>query len=554
METWIWYCKYLQQAFHRKERTESCFVLTRGQFFPVFHEICQIMMKQRNELPEIKDEVITTKTPGYSFRLLDKKWQLDKNLSINFNTILKVLPYLYHQGLLKTLAFYASTKSAGCVQGKFYSFQHMMRTTKANRINEVTLINFRGGQTRNNDTHLRSIRPFLKKWYELGYPGVTKEVIDLLYKWKLKPRRTGEVVKRLDPMAGPLTDIELQAFNEGAVLAFEQNLIQLMELAISLGASHTGRRPIQLALLRVSDVLVSENNKKNDSHFIIKIPRVKQGAGLRESFKDFRASKELWTILSAQARNSICLVEEVLPFQLDEQDRGKLPLFPDLNVVSKISSLDTFREFLVTDKLQIKTREITKILKSVAKKARVWSERTGDALNIHARRFRYTTGTRAAREGFGRLIIAELLDHSTIESADVYVKNIPEHAKFIDEAVSDQLAPYAKAFAGSLVDSTNRESQGRKLANRIRNDEGFSVGACEELGCCQANVPIPCYTCIHFQAWTDGPHVDVYHSLLTERERLKRVTGDIEIAAVLDRSILAVAEVIKKCLDVHGVK
>ena len=52
---------------------------------------------------------------------------------------------------------------------------------------------------------------------------------------------------------------------------------------------------------------------------------------------------------------------------------------------------------------------------------------------------------------------------------------------------------------------------------------------------------------MHFQPWLDGPHKDVYQGLLNERERVKEITGDIQIAAVLDRSIIAVADVIMRC-------
>ena len=39
----------------------------------------------------------------------------------------------------------------------------------------------------------------------------------------------------------------------------------------------------------------------------------------------------------------------------------------------------------------------------------------------------------------------------------------------------------------------------------------------------------------------------MYQDLLTERERVKDITGDIEVAAILDRSIIAVADVITRC-------
>ncbi len=52
---------------------------------------------------------------------------------------------------------------------------------------------------------------------------------------------------------------------------------------------------------------------------------------------------------------------------------------------------------------------------------------------------------------------------------------------------------------------------------------------------------------MHFQPWVDGPHQIILDELIEERERLKGITGDIQYAAINDRTILAVAEVIQRC-------
>ena len=227
-----------------------------------------------------------------------------------------------------------------------------------------------------------------------------------------------------------------------------------------------------------------------------------------------------------------------------------MPLFPDYFRIGQVDSLFEFRALLTSDKLHIASAKVTDTLQFVVAASNIKSERTGDELSINARRFRYTTGTtgtRAAREGFGELVIAELLDHSDTQSSGVYIKNIPEHVERLDAAVGFQLAPYAQAFAGVLVDSENDAERGNDPSSRIRTEEGSNIGTCGEHGFCGANVPIPCYTCIHFQPWLDGPHKEVYQDLLKERERVKDITGDIEVAAILDRSIVAVADVIIRC-------
>ncbi|HBB7875328.1 TPA: recombinase, partial [Escherichia coli] len=347
---------------------------------------------------------------------------------------------------------------------------------------------------------------------------------------------------------GPLTDNELTAVNEGAIRAYEKSLITIAELAMTLCISHTGRRPIQISLLRVVDVLCGKNGK-GEPFYVLNVPRAKQRSStFRTNFKPFAISLELWAILNAQARNAIALVEKRLGFELQEDDRQQIPLFPDLNVLAAVQSPYEFRQLLATDKLHIPAAEITYTLQYIVEKSDIRSERTGELLHINARRFRYTTGTRAAREGFGELVIAELLDHTDTQNAGVYIKNIPEHVKKLDEAVGFQLAPYAQAFVGVLVDSERDAHRGNDPTSRIRTEMGQGVGTCGEHGFCGANIPIPCYTCMHFQPWLDGPHEEVYEGLLNERERVKEITGDIQIAAVLDRSIIAVADVIIRCV------
>lgn len=504
------------------------------------------MTTELNTLPSITPLRIQAKAAGYSFTLQDEVWQLDKNVTIKVGQVAKLLSDTTRHGFLQVMAFYASELSGHHTKSCIERFQHMLRSTGANEISDTVLINYRGLLTPATEWYLGTIRGFLRRWHLLGYPGVGKDVIRLLDGWTLKGNRKGDAVKRKDPEEGPLTDNELQAFNEGAVQAFERNLISLSELAMCLVTSNTGRRPVQISHLRIVDILCGKN-KKNELFYLLNVPRGKQGDGFRASFKPFAMTEELWAILSAQSKQSIKKVETCLGFELQESDRQQIPLFPDFDVVKPVSSPSEYRQLLTTDKLHIAADEVTDTLQFVADAAEVKSERTGEVLHVNARRFRYTTGTRAAREGFGEIVIAELLDHSDTQNAGVYVKNIPEHVKRLDETVGFQLAPYAQAFAGVLVDTERDANRGSAPSSRIRTEEGQGVGTCGEFGFCGANVPIPCYTCMHFQPWLDGPHEEVYQNLLIERERLIGVTEDLQIAAVLDRSILAVAEVIQRC-------
>jgi hypothetical protein len=144
------------------------------------------------------------------------------------------------------------------------------------------------------------------------------------------------------------------------------------------------------------------------------------------------------------------------------------------------------------------------------------------------------------------MVIAELLDHSDNQNSGVYIENIPEHVESLDKAIGQQMAQYAQAFSGVLVDEEYHAKRGKDLNSRVKAN-GTGIGTCGSYGFCGAGVPVPCYTCMHFQPWLDGPHEKVYEELISERERLLEVTGDAQIAAVNDRSILAVVNVIQLC-------
>jgi len=396
-------------------------------------------MMTNSILPALDPERIPARANGYYFMLHDQKWRLDKNTSIPVGVLHGLLEPESLKGALYTLSFYARNMSAAHVHSSFWCFLAMIRATKATRIDDVMLIGYRSSLDAAHEYRLGVVRTFLRQWHKLGYSGVSKNVVCLLDGWRLKGVRKGDAVKRLDPLEGPLTDNELQAFNEAVVRAYEKSLITIAQLAMALSVSHTGRRSIQISQLRVVDILCGEN-EKGEPFYVLNVPRAKQrNSFFRERFKPYAMTLELWAVLSAQAKNAVALVENRLGIELQEADRQQIPLFPDLDVLATIQSPYEFRQLIATDKLHIAASVITKTFHLIVEESDIRSERTGDLLNINARRFRYTTGTRAAREGFGELVIAELLDHSDTQNAGVYVKNIPEHVKKLDEAIGEML-------------------------------------------------------------------------------------------------------------------
>lgn len=98
-----------------------------------------------------------------------------------------------------------------------------------------------------------------------------------------------------------------------------------------------------------------------------------------------------------------------------------------------------------------------------------------------------------------------------------------------------------------LIDTEFDSTRGADISSRIRKGNN-GVGTCGSFGFCGGNVPIPCYTCHHFQPWLDGPHQIVLDELLKKRKYLiEGAKAHILIAKANDRTILAVSEVIRRC-------
>lgn len=484
---------------------------------------------------------------GYWFNEDDPIWTLDKDNVVYVERFRVILNGDSVKGFLSTLANYARTMSSSHTRNIADRCLAMLRENGSDSITTTVLINYRAVLDRENEWKLGTIRGFLYKWHDLGYPGVGEDVVDLLKGWTLKGNIKGDAVKRLDPKEGPLTDNELLAFNEGVVRAFEQAQIRLSELALCLLLSHTGRRPKQITHTKICDLNGTKVNKKGEPMFLIHIPRAKQrGEVFRDSFKTFAMTLELWTVLNAQRKDAIASIEQILGYELHEVDRGALPLFPDLDAFKGIESVSELRSLLATDNLHQKSANVGLALKMVVFAAQIKSERTGELMDLAATRFRYTKGTRAAREGFGQMVIAELLDHTDIQNVNVYTQNVPEHAQALNKAMALQLAPYAQAFQGVLVDHESKAKRGEDLSSRIKF-KGQNTATCGQYGFCGANAPIPCYTCLHFQPWLEGPHEEVLADLLHEREQVEQITGDAVMAAVNDRTIFAVVNVIQRC-------
>jgi hypothetical protein len=382
---------------------------------------------------------------------------------------------------------------------------------------------------------MKQVASVLRKWVELRHPGVTPDVISVLDKIQTKASPTGVAVKTLDPFMGPFSPIEQagiqDALNDGYSSGkVTEDAFLLAWLFIALGS-----RPIQFAALKVCDLSRTVSPDGTET-YILQVPRAKQrNASPRDELRARPLVSQIGKPLYAYAQR----VRTRFSGRLI--DTGNAPLFPVQEKYEDASDFASWAAFHRTPK------GLAKTLKAELNKLHVTSERTGEAINITPIRFRRTFGTNAALEGHGVLVIAELLDHSGMESAGVYVAATPELAGRIEKATALHMAPLAQAFKGHLIKDESEATRGANPGSRIidlRIDRSAApMGSCGQHSFCGFIAPIACYTCKSFEPWLDGPHEAVLDHLLSERDR----APDPRIGAVNDRTILAVAQVVQLC-------
>lgn len=480
---------------------------------------------------------------GYEVDSGSPYWQLNKNIKVAVWPIVELLPENLLFGFKKTLVHYAKKYSAHHTKNLAERMLHMQRFTEGSGITEGSLISYRAALTRETEWYFSSIRGFLTKWCDLGYPGVERYLIDAIQDWRIKGNIKGDAVQRLDPTEGPLSEIEQQEFNDKTVAAYERGLISLGKMAMCLMLSNSGRRADQIVRLRAKHVV----DPKGTENYYIDVPRAKQrGAPTNERTRRLAITQELWTVMNAQAQASTRIVCRRFGQDLPAELTHRIPLFLDVRALQRLKSIKELAVALGEDVLFARVAKVAEAASDVVELSGVISHRTGEELKANPIRFRYSFATRAARRGYGVLIIAELLDHTDTQNAGVYIKSIPDHVKHLDKAVAHQLAPYAQAFSGTLIDCEADATRAGDLRARVRCESG-GLGSCGGYGFCGANVPIPCYTCANFQPWVDGPHEDVLSFLVEQRENIIAMTGDHMVAGINDRTILAVTQVVQLC-------
>jgi integrase len=449
-------------------------------------------------------------------------------------------------GSKRILVWCAENLSSSTVAASFNGLKHFCKlvSNSNNGIVEVIdvpqLLTYRASLGKNKSWMLGVLSLLFRRWYQLGIPGVTLDAVTVLNQLRIPGMEKGVAVSTMDPVHGPFTDIEFEAIQSTVNFAYSTGKMSRSNYVMSMLFMALGMRPVQYAALKVGDVRVSEATD-GSKVYSLRIPRAKQKRQqVRNQFKERVLIPKIGALLDLHANDVEMRFSGIL------RDPKQAPLFPALQ--RKYEEPSGF-EFHRTGS------SISASLSNILSSLQVVSERTGKLINITPYRFRRTIGTRAAMEGHGELVIAELLDHTDTQNVGVYVQATPEIVDRIDRAMAMHLAPLAQAFAGVIIADESEAIRKGDPTSRIcdpRFDATMKpLASCGKYGFCGLLKPVGCYTCRNFQPWLDGPHEAVLNFLISERERLLGYK-DARIASINDRTILAVAEVVRRCEEIRG--
>ncbi|MDC8829708.1 site-specific integrase [Alteromonas gilva] len=493
---------------------------------------------------------ITVSLRGYEFDTASNKWELDRNNSINLRFLDEFSDEI-SGSIRDTLIYFAETCSSKHTKNICENLKLYLRHSQEKSFTEFGFVLLKDFLGEKEEYKLSVIRGFLRQMKYLGNADSIHEgVFELINSWKLSGNEKGLPVLSFDPHIGPFSDLEFEAISNVAANSYAQKRLTTERFLTILLFRATGRRPEQLASLKIKDFSYSKKHSSN-TMYVVEVPRIKQRKGkFRQSFRPFGLAGYLAQVTEKHIEEQTRKLEGDLGRSITVEELGELPLFlsnTNIKEMQKVPSKD-FKELCETELFHMTSASMASRLVSAVNSLGVVSERTGERLHVNAYRFRYTLGTRAAREGAGKITIATLLDQSDAQNAWVYIANPAEYAIEISRIMNQPLSRYASAFAGKVVGDEQEANTHLDGAARIPCREVDSdVGSCGTSSFCQDYAPIACYTCPKFMPWENAPHHLVLKFLMEERERLKKTSATMPVITANDRSILAVIQVITLC-------
>ena len=396
-------------------------------------------------------------------------------------------------------------------------------------------------------------------WHSLNIPGVSAELVDAVRKnWRPYDKGQSRAASA-DVNISWYSDQEYDALVSMMWNDYDMGVVSLQNTVAALLNAQYGRRPKQLANLKIMDFEISgETQGVHGKRVCFPAAKERHSGEFRDGkFEVHAMGDDLWELCQIQIKKSTEHFEAFFGKRLEEKHRIQLPFFQDVffqNLSGKKQMVDarvSQENYYYSVIWHKKSKALANMI-SGNHRTKVFSERTGNLVHEFPYRMRHTRARQLARLGVPRKVLQYWLGHEGSISLDSYYDDPAERARTLNNKVSEILAPLAQAFTGLIRDEEFQAIRGNDPTSRIELDGRKGVGTCGHSGFCSASVPIPCYRCSKFQPWVYGPHEEVLVRLIDRQaeenninlpSKARRLLTPIQ----LDKDIHCVRVIIALC-------
>lgn len=497
---------------------------------------------------------------GYQFLLDDPEWRLNNQIVIRWPNVPNV-PDSHNllKGFRDTLANYGEQVSPSHTINMFEMMNRLMPFCTDGQVTVKAINEWRDTLGHERLWYLGNLRGFLLQWNDWGFKGIDSKVPDFLDSLTLPGNEKGRAVRVSCPHSGPFDRQEYQALARWVQSAWRNQEITLSDCALLRLFMETGRRPSEVAALRIGDLriksLASGSHVVSKDSYRLIVTRAKRRG--KNAWRDLSTADELpisddlYDLLHNLGRQVIRSVEQLWGMELPPAATKELPLFvpPALEPFREVSSPEEFHllESRTPDFFHETNRDMSNRLRTLGKVCIAVSARTNDYMLLSAYRFRRTLGTVLAKNGYNAFEIAAALGHDDTQNVQVYVENSAEAFDRFEETMEAAFEPLLRAFTGEIIASNQPDASRQPSVHVLTGfDAPYESGKCGSFAQCHRGWYI-CYTCVKFRAFVDADHERALKEVQAEYVRTQGHGYQDSMLTGLEATIEAIKEVIRLC-------
>jgi len=506
-----------------------------------------------------KRKILVSKL-GYQFLLDDPEWRLNNQRVITWSNVPSVPGNeKLLEGYRSALANYGEQVSADHTRNMFGLMNRLMPFCKAGQVTVKAINEWRDSLGHDRLWHLGNLRGFLLQWADWGFKGIDTNVPDFLDSLTLPGNEKGRAVRISCPYTGPFDRQEYQALGRWVQSAWRNQEITLSDCTLLRLFMETGRRPSEVAALRIGDLrvktLASGSHVVSKNSYRLLVTRAKRRGKVAwrdlSTADELPISDDLYDLLHNLGQQVIRSIEQLWGVKLSPATAKELPLFvsESLTPFIEVGSPEEFhvQESRTPDFFHATSNDLSYRVIALGKACNAVSSRTNDYMLLSSYRFRRTLGTVLAKNGYNAFEIAAALGHDDTQNVQVYVENSAEAFDRFEETMKDAFEPLLRAFTGEIIRSNQPGSERQPHVHVLTGfDAPFESGKCGSFAQCHRGWYI-CYTCVKFRAFIDADHERALKEVQAEYDRTKAQGYQDSMLTGLEATMEAIKEVIRLC-------